>query len=165
MGRGPARRSQRRAAAGFSSPQGEAARRCGAALQPPARASARLRRLRLAALLLRLHAGPRYFPDTPLNAALKLCTVLLYAEGWRPEKALAHYRTLQALPLILGDARKDDADYLDACRNKRNTAEYDAVGQVSPQEAEELAAFVRELRESVVEWLEQTHPELSPWKT
>ncbi len=97
------------------------------------------------------------------NAALKLCTVLLYAEGWRPEKALAHYRTLQALPLILGDARKDDADYLDACRNKRNTAEYDAVGQVSPQEAEELAGFVRELRESVVEWLGQTHPELSPW--
>ena len=35
------------------------------------------------------------------NAALKLCTVLLYAEGYRPEKRLAHYRTLQALPLIL----------------------------------------------------------------
>jgi hypothetical protein len=98
------------------------------------------------------------------NAALKLCTVLLYAEGWRPEKALAHYRTLQSLPLILGAARKDDADYLDACRNKRNIAEYDAVGQVSPQEAEELAGFVRELRETVVEWLGQTHPELSPWE-
>ena len=25
------------------------------------------------------------------NAALKLCTVLLYAEGYRPEKSLAHY--------------------------------------------------------------------------
>ncbi len=98
------------------------------------------------------------------NAALKLCTVLLYAEGWRPEKTLAHYRTLQALPLILGDTRRDDADYLDACRNKRNIAEYDAVGQVSPQEAEELAGFVRELRESVVEWLGQTHAELSPWR-
>lgn len=98
------------------------------------------------------------------DAALKLCTVLLYAEGWRPEKTLAHYRTLQALPLILGDTRRDDADYLDACRNKRNIAEYDAVGQVSPQEAEELAGFVRELRESVVEWLGQTHAELSPWR-
>lgn len=98
------------------------------------------------------------------NAALKLCTVLLYAEGWRPEKTLAHYRTLQALPLILGDTRRDDADYLDACRNKRNIAEYDAVGQVSPQEAAELAGFVRELRESVVEWPGQTHAELSPWR-
>ena len=32
------------------------------------------------------------------NAALKLCTILLYAEGYRPEKNLAHYRTLQAMP-------------------------------------------------------------------
>src|SRR5271169_3465344 len=39
------------------------------------------------------------------NAALKLCTILLYAEGYRPEKNLAHYRTLQALPLILGTGR------------------------------------------------------------
>ena len=70
------------------------------------------------------------------NAALKLCTVLLYASGYRPEKNLAHYRTLSALPLILGDARKDDADYLDACRAKRNTAEYDAAGTVSQSEAD-----------------------------
>jgi len=49
------------------------------------------------------------------NAALKLCTILLYASGYRPEKNLAHYRTLQALPLILGSSRNDDADYLDAC--------------------------------------------------
>jgi hypothetical protein len=26
-------------------------------------------------------------------AALKFCTILLYAEGYRPEKALQHYRT------------------------------------------------------------------------
>ena len=46
------------------------------------------------------------------NAALKLCTILLYVEGFRPEKNLQHYRTLQALPLILGDKRKKDADEL-----------------------------------------------------
>lgn len=50
------------------------------------------------------------------NAALKLCTILLHAEGYRPEHASAHYRTLASLPLILGDARKDDADYLETCR-------------------------------------------------
>ena len=50
------------------------------------------------------------------NAALKLCTILLYVEGFRPEKTLAHYRTLQALPLILGPEKDDDADYLDTCR-------------------------------------------------
>jgi hypothetical protein len=36
------------------------------------------------------------------NAALKLCTILLYCEGFRPEKNLAHYRTLQALPVNPG---------------------------------------------------------------
>ncbi|MCX6937943.1 MAG: hypothetical protein NTU80_08610 [Verrucomicrobia bacterium] len=98
------------------------------------------------------------------NAVLKLCTILLYAEGWRPEKNLAHYRTLQSLPLIFGESRRDDADYLDTCRSKRNTAEYDAPGQVSASEASELAAFAPELREEVIAWLEKNHSALSPWK-
>lgn len=98
------------------------------------------------------------------NAVLKLCTILLHAEGWRPERNLAHYRTLQALPLILGSERNDDADYLDTCRTKRNIAEYDAPGKVSRTEAKELTTFAVELRETVVAWLEQRHPELSPWK-
>lgn len=67
------------------------------------------------------------------NAALKLCTVLLHASGYRPEKTLQHYRTLQELPLILGPERKADADYLDACRTKRNTVEYDYAGAATPR--------------------------------
>lgn len=96
------------------------------------------------------------------NAALKLCTMLLYASGYRPEKNLAHYRTLASMPLILGDERKDDADYLDTCRAKRNTAEYDAAGTVSPTEADELRQFARELRADVVAWLKENHPALVP---
>jgi hypothetical protein len=96
------------------------------------------------------------------NAALKLCTILLYASGYRPEKNLAHYRTLQALPLILGSDRSDDADYLDACRAKRNTAEYDAAGTVSQMEAAELRVFAQELRKDVLQWLRRQHPEFSP---
>lgn len=94
------------------------------------------------------------------NAALKLCTVLLYAEGYRPEKNLAHYRTLQALPLILGDQRKGDADYLDACRSKRNVVEYDYVGGATEANAEELVEFSRELEQDVLAWLKKHHPEL-----
>jgi len=94
------------------------------------------------------------------NAALKLCTILLYAEGYRPEKNLAHYRTLQSLPLILGPERQGDADYLDACRSKRNTAEYDSAGHISPEEARELIEFSAELHQSVVAWLKEKHPEL-----
>ena len=96
------------------------------------------------------------------NAALKLCSTLLYAEGFRPEKSLAHYRTLQSLPLILGKERQNDADYLDTCRIKRNTAEYDMAGQISPEEAQELIEFVIELRENVVDWIGKNHPNLSP---
>ena len=40
------------------------------------------------------------------NAALKLCTILLYVSGYRTERALQHYRTIQAMPLILGVERK-----------------------------------------------------------
>ena len=94
------------------------------------------------------------------NAALKLCTVLLYASGYRPDRDAAHFRTLAALPLILGSSHKNDADYLDTCRAKRNTAEYDAAGTVSLSEAAELRNYAEELRTAVLTWLKQHHPTL-----
>jgi len=94
------------------------------------------------------------------NAALKLCTILLYAEGYRSERALQHYRTIQALPLILGENRKNDTQYLDVCRSKRNIVEYDQIGVVSEQDADELIEFCGELKEDVLTWLYESHPEL-----
>jgi hypothetical protein len=94
------------------------------------------------------------------NGALKLCTILLHASGYQPERALQHYRTIQALPLILGAARQDDADYLDICRIKRNTVEYDRAGAATDMDAVELIAFVKDLRKDVLGWLKQNHPEL-----
>jgi len=95
------------------------------------------------------------------NAALKLCTILLYAEGFRAEKTLQHYRTIQALPLILGNKRKDDAEYLNSCRSKRNIVEYDYVGGVTGHDADELIEFVKKLKADVIEWLNNNHPELA----
>ncbi len=94
------------------------------------------------------------------NAALKLCTILLNASGYRPEKLQAHFRTLQSLPLILGSQRKSDADYLDTCRKTRNTAEYESVGVVTEAEARELIDFTKRLRQDVLVWLKKNHPEL-----
>lgn len=94
------------------------------------------------------------------NAALKLCTILLHVSGYRPEKSLAHYRTLAALPLILGKERSADAAYLDTCRSKRNTVEYDTAGAATQQDAEELIAFVGDLRNDVIDWLKSNHPGL-----
>ncbi len=96
------------------------------------------------------------------NAALKLCTILLYSEGYRPSQNLAHYRTLQALPIILGTQRKADADYLDACRVKRNTVEYDFVGAATEADVLELTNFALVLQRDVLAWLRKWHPDLSP---
>jgi len=95
------------------------------------------------------------------NAALKLCTILLYAEGYKAEKTLQHYRTIMALPIILGPQRKKDADYLNACRAKRNLVEYDRVGGVTDQDADELIGFVREFKEEVLSWLKENHSSLA----
>jgi hypothetical protein len=93
------------------------------------------------------------------NAALKLCTILVYSEGYRPEKTLAHYRTLQALPLILGQEKDDDAEYLDTCRSKRNIVEYDYIGGATDADANELIAFGIGLKNEVLDWLKKNHPE------
>src|SRR5438874_11402606 len=87
------------------------------------------------------------------NAALKLCTILLNASGYRPDKLQAHFRTLRALPLILGDDRKTDADYLDTCRKTRNIVAYESVGFVLEAEATELFKFAKRMGEDVHDWL------------
>lgn len=96
------------------------------------------------------------------NAALRLCTILIRAEGYRPGRNLQHFRTLMALPLILGTAHQKDADYLETCRKIRNQVEYDYAGGATYQHAEELLSFASELRSIVLTWLAQHHPELAP---
>lgn len=93
------------------------------------------------------------------NAALKLCTSLLYAEGYRPTHSQAHYRALQSLPLILGAERAADAAYLEVCRVKRNTVEYDYVGGATAADADELIEFAESLEQSVLRWLREQHAE------
>jgi hypothetical protein len=60
----------------------------------------------------------------------------------------------------LGPEHRADADYLDACRKKRNVVEYDYVGGATEDEASELAAYVLELQEKVLAWLKENHPSL-----
>ena len=87
--------------------------------------------------------------------------MLLYDAGYMPEKSLAHYRTLLSIVHTLGPGRRGDADYLDACRAKRNHVEYDYVDGASAAEAEELLAFAKELREEVIGRLAEKYPELA----
>lgn len=57
---------------------------------------------------------------------------------------------------------QDDADYLETCRVKRNTAEYDLAGQISSDEAIELIEFAEELKKMVLKWIGEKHPTLMP---
>lgn len=94
------------------------------------------------------------------NAALKLCTMMLFAAGYRPENALAHYRTLHSIEYTLGPQHKEDAIYLDACRNKRNVVEYENVGRSTASEVAELVTFVTRLRQEVLNSLRPRFPDL-----
>ena len=85
-------------------------------------------------------AGGEISPDwrfgIAYNAALKLCTILLYAKGYRAARTLQHYRTIHALPLILGPKYRADANYLDTCRKKRklwSTITWEALLKMRPQ--------------------------------
>ena len=78
---------------------------------------------------------------------------------------MQHYRTIAALPLVLGDERKDDADYLETCRTKQNTAEYEMAGVATEQDASDLVDLVKQLREDLLDWLKKYHPELTPKKS
>lgn len=61
--------------------------------------------------------------------------------------------TFAMIPFILGVHKKDDSDYLDACRRKRNIVEYDCVGGATAEDVKELREFVLEFQKEVLAWL------------
>jgi hypothetical protein len=53
------------------------------------------------------------------NAALKLCTILVHASGFRPEKTLQHYRTIQANKLARSEVMNKPRRTTDARNHGR----------------------------------------------
>ena len=93
------------------------------------------------------------------NAALKLCTIMLYTQGYRTENTLAHYRTIMALKEISTNQWRDHAIYLNACRMRRNTLEYDRVDTVSANDAIQLITFTTSFLSEVREYLSKHFPQ------
>lgn len=54
-----------------------------------------------------------------------------------------------------------DLDYLNTCRLKRNTVEYDYSGGATDKDADELIAFTKEFRDDLMHWLYSAHPEFT----
>lgn len=88
------------------------------------------------------------------RASLTLATILLYASGYMPDKGQSHhFRTIAAIPEILGNEAKDDADYLQNCRTIRNAAEYDSANEASEGSAKELVIFAKDFDKRVRAWV------------
>ncbi len=92
------------------------------------------------------------------NAGLRLCSVALAAGGYRAAREQKHYRTIAALPLVIGDDAEEIATFLDRCRVKRHDVTYEALDHVSMAEAEQLIAAVRDLDRLVRDWLRRERP-------
>jgi uncharacterized protein (UPF0332 family) len=93
------------------------------------------------------------------NAALQAANAALYATGFRAKGEGHHYRVIQSLTYTIG-AKPELVAQLDSFRNKRHTSDYDRAGIVSTQEATEMFTLAKTLRDIVVEWLKENHPEL-----
>jgi HEPN domain-containing protein len=87
------------------------------------------------------------------NAALRLCTAALQAAGYRAAREQKHYRTIAALPLLLGQGEAEVADCLDRCRARRHDVTYEAFSGVSETEAAELIETVAALEGRLRSWV------------
>jgi hypothetical protein len=94
------------------------------------------------------------------QASFILCSMVLYALGYKASRVNNHITTIMVMPEILGDAKKKDADYIDSSRAKRNLGEYTRAGGVTSNEADELLEFAVEFREEIIEWFKKNHPDL-----
>lgn len=97
---------------------------------------------------------------TAYNAALTLATMVLYAAGYRASGAGHHWATIQALTEILGPEERERTSYLNSCRMRRNTADYDRAGTISETEADEILTQAEAFRGDVLDWLQKNHPAL-----
>lgn len=93
------------------------------------------------------------------NSALQTATAALAAYGFRAAREGHHYRIIQSLVLTV-NAESDLVVQFDGFRKKRNISDYERVGAVSIQEAGEMLALAKSLRQRVGEWLRNNHPEL-----
>ncbi|MEQ1902575.1 MAG: hypothetical protein ABL888_00150 [Pirellulaceae bacterium] len=95
------------------------------------------------------------------EAALALCSVALRACSYQVKKGQGnHKRTIESLPLTLGNEYSKIADQIDTASRLRGQAQYDRSGVVSESDVKELLAIVVELRSKITIWLKDNYPSL-----
>ena len=91
--------------------------------------------------------------------SLQAATAALAASGYRAARGAHHYRVIQSLAFTIKVDPRLIAQ-LDKFRKKRNIGSYERAGAVSEQEAKEMFALAKNLRDEVEKWLRSNHPKL-----
>jgi len=104
------------------------------------------------------HLGPDWQLNIAYNAALQAAVAALAATGYRAVREAHHYRVIQSLADTI-KADKNLINRLDKFRKKRNIGSYERAGAISEQEAKEMIALAKDLRDEVMAWLKKNHPE------
>jgi hypothetical protein len=94
------------------------------------------------------------------EAGLRLATIPLHCAGFETYGTGHHWATFQVLPEVMGVEFGEVAEYLEACRTKRNVGTYDRVGEISASEAAEITGEVTGFKGEVEQWLAAKHPDL-----
>jgi hypothetical protein len=99
--------------------------------------------------------------EAAFNAARTAANVALRASGYRTAVQAGHHlKTIESLELtIQADPRL--IQKMRVFSKKRNATSYDSAGNVSDQELEEAIRVAEQLRQSVIAWLRENHPELT----
>jgi HEPN domain-containing protein len=105
------------------------------------------------------HLSPDWQLNIAYNAALQAATAALAASGYRAAREAHHYRVIQSLAHTI-KADPGLITQLDKFRKKRNITGYERAGVVSEQEAKEMFALAKNLRDKVEKWLRSNFPEL-----
>lgn len=96
------------------------------------------------------------------GAVLALATIVICASGYRVGRVPGHHRlTIGLLPVLVGANERTRATYFDACRRKRNQADYERAAAVTTAEVDALLEATVEFRQDVLTWLERDHPLLA----
>jgi HEPN domain-containing protein len=104
--------------------------------------------------------GPDWRLSIAHNAALQAAAAALAAAGYRARKEGQHYHVIQSLAFTI-KAEPAIIKQLDKLRQKRNISDYERAGLVTEQEAKEMVALARQLRDDVEEWIRANHPGLA----
>ncbi len=93
------------------------------------------------------------------EAALQLATIPICCAGYRAAGLGHHATVFEALPLGMGPEFAALSAYYNACRIKRNVAQYRRAGEIMDSEVDELIDSVDAFMRQVREWLQANHPE------